>query len=453
MLHSHKNQKNLAQQNYQQMITRKEDLFSSLRRSKNEGNQSRMGAGDKFEESVVTNWYRARRYVIGYLDKQGILDREGCLCRSLSPLSITIEGTSALLLSVVRQIALIAHYPDFNEDSGRKRTMITILFDRNEYDEDGIIAEVFKEEYLSNLKLLCPYRISYMDKEETGKVFNPDSFIDLEIELIGYDGHDFSQYPSDYATIRIREEDVNRFFDEGMNEMEVSKAMRTNMVYHVGADLDNLPSDDPNTAERYSHALFYLCYQQHLRNTLAQWDDLLGSLDDQDPIYQVNLRNKISNVFCSDCFKSRLMCVLDRKEWGFESLPSDTPIIQKMIMERETDVLNLVKKHLKALSKCEHARWTVEKLLMGFRPLNGEEKLHDAFIFGAERRAYRKKLKQNGIHIDLCSYRDLRRMNPGNMKYDCFLMMAMPRILKEFYQNNQILSKMEKGENNEEVHS
>lgn len=40
MLHSHKNQKNLAQQNYQQMITRKEDLFSSLRRSKNEGNQA-----------------------------------------------------------------------------------------------------------------------------------------------------------------------------------------------------------------------------------------------------------------------------------------------------------------------------------------------------------------------------------------------------------------------------
>ena len=85
--------------------------------------------------------------------------------------------------------------------------------------------------------------------------------------------------------------------------------------------------------------------------------------------------------------------------------------------------------------------------------LIGEEKLHDAFIFGAERRAYRKKLKQNGIHIDLCSYRDLRRMNPVNMKYDCFLMMAMPRILKEFYQNNQVLPKMEKGENNEEVHS
>ena len=38
---------------------------------------------------------------------------------------------------------------------------------------------------------------------------------------------------------------MNRFFDEGMNEMEVSKAMRTNMVYHVGADHDNLPSDDP----------------------------------------------------------------------------------------------------------------------------------------------------------------------------------------------------------------
>ena len=64
-----------------------------------------------------------------------------------------------------------------------------------------------------------------------------------------------------------------------------------------------------------------------------------------------------------------------------------------------------------------------------------------AELFGRDRTAYRKRLKNNGIHIDLCSYRDLRRINPGDMKYDCFLMIAMPRIILEYEKNNSLEKK------------
>ena len=94
-------------------------------------------------------------------------------------------------------------------------------------------------------------------------------------------------------------------------------------------------------------------------------------------------------------------------------------------------VVGIVKDNIESLARCEHARWNVEKLLLGFRPLSEKEQLEDEQLFGKDRKDYRKSLKKRGIHIDLCSYRDLRRINPGDMKYDCFLIIAIPRIYTE----------------------
>ena len=96
-------------------------------------------------------------------------------------------------------------------------------------------------------------------------------------------------------------------------------------------------------------------------------------------------------------------------------------------------------KYNEALSKSEHARWAVEKLIMGFRPLNEEERLDDEKLAAhkKKRKEYRNNLKKNSsklAHIDLCSYSDLRRVNPDDMKYDSFLMLAIPNILAKVIQ-------------------
>ena len=86
------------------------------------------------------------------------------------------------------------------------------------------------------------------------------------------------------------------------------------------------------------------------------------------------------------------------------------------------------------LSKSEHARWVVEKLIMGFRPLTERERLEAEYLFGAERRQLFNQLKKNPkdpIHVDLCSFAQLRRINPYDMKYDSFLMLAIPGILQK----------------------
>ena len=70
---------------------------------------------------------------------------------------------------------------------------------------------------------------------------------------------------------------------------------------------------------------------------------------------------------------------------------------------------------------------------MGFRPLNLKERLQDERSFGKEKEQYRSQLKKNAqdpVHIDLCSFAELRRINPSDLKYDSFLTLAIPRILK-----------------------
>lgn len=69
---------------------------------------------------------------------------------------------------------------------------------------------------------------------------------------------------------------------------------------------------------------------------------------------------------------------------------------------------------------------------MGFAPLTMEDWYEIESCFGKERRNMIRELKKKGRHIDLCSYRDLRRVNPGDMKYDYFLMLAMPQIMRSY---------------------
>ena len=75
----------------------------------------------------------------------------------------------------------------------------------------------------------------------------------------------------------------------------------------------------------------------------------------------------------------------------------------------------------------------MEKLLLGFRPYSILEQFTIESLFGDAKKNYRGKLKDKGVHLDLCSYRNHRRIDPGNIKYDYFFMLAIPHILLSNY--------------------
>lgn len=135
--------------------------------------------GRKFEEDIIKNWYRARKFVLGTLVANDIFDN---IIRQQQKIHVVLEGTSELMMSVARQIAFVAHYPTFNDATGNNRTIITILFDKTKVSPSSILDFVSKEEYLYNLSRYCKCTIKNWEDQEVKLVYNENSFLDIELE-------------------------------------------------------------------------------------------------------------------------------------------------------------------------------------------------------------------------------------------------------------------------------
>ena len=300
------------------------------------------------------------------------------------------------ICTVVRQVALSAHYANFDERHPI-RTVITIVS-----KSPQLVEELQKEEYLCNLPLYCKLSVN----GEAPK--NEDSYLDIELQVVETQLEDNTEY-----AIVLSEEDVKAFLDTKNNDdlfgIDTRKAVMTDRMYALGTWIDNLPAEDIHSAKRYSMALNVF---QHslLRQPLSplvkakKWESNPSAV-----------KNGLSNIFCADCFASRTA--------GVRQYANAQGITEAEAWEECVE----------ALSKSEHARWATDKLIMGFRPLNLKERLQDERSFGKEKEQYRSQLKKNAqdpVHIDLCSFAELRRINPSDLKYDSFLTLAIPRILK-----------------------
>ena len=361
---------------------------------------------EAFSEETVKNWYIARAFVLYKLNHIAFApgsDRH---------LHVVVDGDSPLMLAAVRQLALSAHYPNFVEYDPfgnlvcKNRTIITL---RSDKDEDSIVSDLQKEENLCNLMNYC--RISVF-----GKTQNENSFIDIELEV----GHEVSK---ETDVTHICEDDIKSFVasraPEEVFTIDTRKAVYASRAYRLGAVIDNLPYEDIHSAGRYNLALNTFQYRvlqgkNGLQLVSPDWENNLTAI-----------KNGLSNIFCSDCFES--------KELAIKQLCPD----YEKLSDRERHAL--WEKNCFALSLSEHCRWVTEKLILGFRPLNVQERIVCEGLFGSKRSAFSKQLKNNAIdpaHIDLCSYRDLRRIDPDSLKYDSFLMLAIPLILKKIQEED-----------------
>ena len=356
----------------------------------------RLSTGERFEQATVDLWYEARAYVIDKLEDVAFKADAG------EHLHAVVASDSPAMLSVVRQIALLAHYINHQEEADlpaeRHRTVITVVSRRSD-----IKKLLEREEYLNRLVAMCKFT------DIDGVTLNDNSYIDLEIRIAagGDDIDDRSAVRRDFS-----EAEMNDFCAgqaaKGVDiySIDTRNAYYASQIYELGCDIHNLPDEDIHSADRYALALDTFKYRHlpALTEALMKTDDLIKA------------RECLSNIFCADCFGSRTKAMeLSRKD-----------------DDRKMD--SVWKRNNNPLSRSEHSRWVVEKLIMGYRPLSAAEHYrHESLSYdGAAQRRYRKILKASApspAHIDLCSYRDLRRINPADMKYDSFLMLAIPHIL------------------------
>ena len=354
--------------------------------------------GSCFSEEIIRNWYIARAFVLHKLKDVGFKPTDSVHLHAI------VIGDTPLMLSVVRQVALSAHYINHNEDnedwSKRNRTVITV-----ESEKEGIIEELCTEEYLCNLPRYCAYSVYGSEP------INKDSYIDIELGIVKkWTGTTDNKYEYIFT-----EEDINQFLkttaDDEVFMIDTQMAILASKIYDLGEEIKNLPAEDIHCAKRYSMALdVYDSLLKKKTEALVKdkkWKDAY------------NAKEGLSNVFCADCFHTRSLEI----EHCLEGEKKRTKKETRLLWEANNQVL----------SRSEHARWVVEKLIMGYRPMNRQERLTDESLFGDKKTNNRKSLKRkpDPTHIDLCSYADLRRINPDNMKYDSFLMLAIPKILTQ----------------------
>ena len=330
--------------------------------------------GTAFAPEVVKNWYEARAYVLEKLKDTAIGPE------SNEHLHVVVTGDSPLMLSVVRQVALIAHFANFDDTKDGNRTMITIVSSNKQ-----ILDELTKEEYLSNLPNHCHLTIHGY------KSGNFSNFTDIDIEIV-------ERWAGEENGIIVMTEPEATAFIKSKSPQEIycidtRKAVIVDRIYSIGTLIDNLPAEDIHSISRYSLALDAFQY----RLLKKDMRPLVDAKSWEHDITKV--RNGLSNIFCSDCFDLRIKCFGKEKS--------------------------------EAYSKSEHARWVTEKLIMGFRPINKAERIQDERSTGIAKAQYRKQLKENPsdpTHIDICDYTTLRRIDPESLKYDAFLMLAIPMI-------------------------
>ena len=353
---------------------------------------------DSFDDDIIKNWHRARAFVLDKFENVSISPNDS------KHLHVIVDGDSALMLSVVRQIALTAHFPNYDEEHLKNRTVVSIISEKDE----ALIGELKAEEYLCNLLDICKYTIS------TGTE-HKDSYIDIEIEVV-------KEKPTidkkNEVGLTITESEIvsycNSKLEDEIYSIDTSMAQYADRIYGLGTAIENLPYQDIHSVERYSMALDVFLY--------SKMEKELGSIADEnvwsDKDNQIKVLLGLSNIFCADCFKTKYNSIKPCWENG--------EMTEKQAWE----------KHFLSLSKSEHARWVVEKLILGFKSVSNQQRLTDEgyIVNKEEKKKYRKEIKdkwQSPTHIDLCSYADLRRVDPDNMKYDSFLMLAIPNILAE----------------------
>lgn len=365
---------------------------------------------EKLLQYIVTDpvecdlWYKARHYVLNIMPP---LDGAGIGPDSGKRVHVVVNGSSPLMMAVVRQICLLTHYPNFDEETGRNRTLITISDD----DAHKAYNALKTTRFLGALLDYCHCTVDGRTMKNSEK----DLPLDIEFQFVTH------KSDIEDADAVIDSKDVEAKAIAYKTEIDVTKGMLINMVYNTGAEIDNLPASDNANISRYTTALNVFCYHLKTGHILEKW----GGITKPDAAGNYNLlevKNKLSSVFCADCLEGRVRGMMGATATKVSEY-SDLEF--KKLKSKISDVNTLI-----AQAKSEHARWNVEKIIMGFRPLGQADWYSLETCFGAERKQRIKSLKKRGIHIDLCSYKDLRRIDPGCMKYDYFIMLAMPYILR-----------------------
>lgn len=325
-------------------------------------------------------------------------------------LHVVIVGDDEQMLLVAKQMALLAHFPTFDENKQPITcTKISIL---------GLekTSDFWKDVFGNLLKwqdswITVPLDIVIEHVALVKDVSELESCAETWIQDHKCESTKLVVYNAEYIDSLI-ELDKKTFSDEARIDM----AMRANMVYDASQKFDIIRSNDLDNIKEYEKPVKMFVSISN-KEVLSHWNNIT-----------------------EEVLKTSNFCLVDSLLVRMRSLDMMKKNRHLCFLYRDT-MYKTLSENLFAMSMSEHARWNVEKLINGFRPFTKEEKSKHNGLSDVARKEYEMSLKKDPnmhAHIDLCSYERLRSIDPNSVKYDSFLLLAMIRYCgkKNLYGRN-----------------
>lgn len=363
------------------------------------------------------------------------LDYEPITIESEKHAHLVIFGMNQMAEMVAIQSALVSHYPNFIQDHSKK-TRITII--------DKQACQKCKD-FISHYQHLFDnsfYSIINLTKAET--TFHKPQYDGVRSEFVDVEW-EFIEASSDNTIVREKLQlwsmdnkqlltIVMSYKDSNHNISEVSLLpdmvfLRNISIYiytqhETSYDMyqNIIPFGMTNrgydikmplvSMAKNVNYLYHLCYKENIKEWTGQLRTAVEiNKGDRDALWgQLSISKRMSCIYHAMTVATKMRSIgLNEDDWEH--------------------FYDISKQDVELLSEVEHNRWSIDELVLGWRPCTDDEQRQvEADI------TLKNELKKHRIHYDLRAYHDLRPDETGKPVeiYDICLCSSLPLIAKAF---------------------
>ena len=351
-----------------------------------------------------------------------VLDYEPITIQSEKHVHLVIFGMGELAQMVAIQAAHVAHYPNYVRNHSL-RTRITMV--------DGQ-AEQKSEEFIKRYQHLFDnsyYRIVKPSEEKAIVKFHRpmyegkrEDFVDVEWEFVEAESWNadvreklqlWAKDKTQLLTVVIANKDGNKNKSEAL--ILPQELYRQSIPIYTYSQQNN-GYDVTMPLVRMAKNVNYI-YNQCYNDNVKDWKGFLRYSVEINPEERELMWAKLSNVKRMSSIYNAMSIPTKMRSMGLE--------------ENEWDKFyDIPQQDIELLAQVEHNRWSVEELILGFRPCTEKEQDIIAADIATQKDAY----KARKIHYDLIAYNDLKpdKTGRGVQVYDLCLSACLPLIAKAF---------------------
>ena len=384
------------------------------------------------------------------------LDGEGIAPNSQEHVHLVIVGMSKMGIALGQQALLQAHYPNFDERADSpKRTRITFI----DTHADTEMA-FFKGRYTRLFELMRHRHIDTTIQETYQKDWTDPIQNNEKWQHLCDKGTNFLDVEVEFIKGSIESDDVRSILSEisADDRAKVTIAICLTQTYQAIAASLYLP------LEVYDNVQEIWVYQREVSDIIKSMTNLQKVLTAQnewtDVPYQRYRNLKPFGMLYADIVDDSIRTeqaklvnfvyemgttpseLLQKANEDWKRLPihfrlSNLYFVDTIKQKLRSGLHDSIDKHtMDALSRCEHNRWNMEKLLIGYSPC--DSKIYDELLgylkkgMIKEYKSRKKELKKltTKVHPDICSCNKLKTIDPDAISYDETLNAAIPDIIR-----------------------